>query len=135
MAPVVLPRPGRVPEHRLLSSKISQRWQRSCRTLLKILPIVLGFSAVRLFIGEGASSGGDQGVSPQGGAARGWATPPNGEAGPWPSSGSRSVFDTPPGKIRLLELVSSNSENISYVAFLKHKNSRKLGTCTVASCQ
>jgi hypothetical protein len=28
-------------------------------------------------------------------------------------------------KIRLLELVSSNSENISYVAFLKHKNSRK----------
>jgi hypothetical protein len=29
-----------------------------------------------------------------------------------------------PGKIRLQELVSSNSENISYVAFLKHKNSR-----------
>jgi hypothetical protein len=27
----------------------------------------------------------------------------------------------------------SNSENISYVAFLKHKNSRKLGTGTVAS--
>jgi hypothetical protein len=29
--------------------------------------------------------------------------------------------------------VSSNSENISYVAFLKHKNSRKQGTGTVAS--
>jgi hypothetical protein len=29
------------------------------------------------------------------------------------------------GKIRLLELVSSNSENISCIAFLKHKNSRK----------
>jgi hypothetical protein len=40
-----------------------------------------------------------------------------------------------PGKIRLQELVSSNSENISCVAFLKHKNNRKLGTGTVASCQ
>jgi hypothetical protein len=29
------------------------------------------------------------------------------------------------GKIRLQELVSSNSENISCVALLKHKNSRK----------
>jgi hypothetical protein len=38
------------------------------------------------------------------------------------------------GKIRLQELVSSNSENISYVAFLKHKNSRKQGTGTVATC-
>jgi hypothetical protein len=74
-------------------------------------------------------------VSPQGGAARGWATPPHGEAGPWPPSGSRSVFGPLPGKIRLLELVLSNSENISCVAFLKHKNSRKQGTGTVASCQ
>jgi hypothetical protein len=32
-------------------------------------------------------------------------------------------------------VVSSNSENISCVAFLKHKNSRKYGTDTVASCQ
>jgi hypothetical protein len=76
-----------------------------------------------------------RGVSPQGGATRGWAVPPHGEAGPWPSSGSCSVFDTLPEKIRLLELVSSNSENISYVAFLKHKNSRKQGTGTVVSCQ
>jgi hypothetical protein len=30
--------------------------------------------------------------------------------------------------------VSSNSENISSVTFLKHKNSRKQGTGTVASC-
>jgi hypothetical protein len=67
--------------------------------------------------------------------ARGWAVPPHGEVGPWPPSGSRSVFGTLPGKIRLLELVSSNSENISCVAFLKHKNSRKQGTSTVASCQ
>jgi hypothetical protein len=74
-------------------------------------------------------------VSSQVGAARGWATPPHGEAGPWPPSGSRSVFDTLPGKIRVLEPVSSNSENISYVAFLKHKNSRKQGTVTVTSYQ
>jgi hypothetical protein len=43
----------------------------------------------------------------------------------WPSSGSLLVFGKLSGKIRLLELVSSNSENISCVAFLKHKNSRK----------
>jgi hypothetical protein len=57
------------------------------------------------------------------------------EGGLWPLSGSLSVFGKLPGKIRLLELVSSNSENISCVAFLKHKNSRKQGTGTVASCQ
>jgi hypothetical protein len=44
---------------------------------------------------------------------------------PDPPSGSRLVFGPLPGKIRLLKLVSSNSENISCVAFLKHKNSRK----------
>jgi hypothetical protein len=70
----------------------------------------------------------------EGGATRGWAAPPHGDAGPWPPSGLRSVFDTLPGKITLLELVSSNFENIFYVAFLKHKNSRKQGTGTVASC-
>jgi hypothetical protein len=43
------------------------------------------------------------------------------EGGLWPPSGSLSVFGKLPGKIRLLEIVSSNSENISCVAFLKHK--------------
>jgi hypothetical protein len=37
-----------------------------------------------------------------------------------------------PGKIRLQEFVSSNSENISCVSLLKHKNSRKQETDTVA---
>jgi hypothetical protein len=37
------------------------------------------------------------------------------------------------GKIGTSAFVSSNSENISGVAFLKHKNSRKQGTGTVAS--
>jgi hypothetical protein len=57
------------------------------------------------------------------------------EGGLWPPSGSLSVFGKLSGKIRLLAFVSSNSENISCVAFLKHKNSRKHGTGTVASCQ
>jgi hypothetical protein len=74
-------------------------------------------------------------VSPQGGTARGWAMPPHSEASPWPPSSSRSVFGPLAGKIGVLELVSSNSENISCVAFLKHKNIRKQGTGTVASCQ
>jgi hypothetical protein len=55
------------------------------------------------------------------GTARGWAAPPCCEGGLWPPSGSLSVFGKLPGKIRLLELVSSNFENISCVAFLKHK--------------
>jgi hypothetical protein len=37
------------------------------------------------------------------------------------------------GKIGGSAFVSSNSENISCVAFLKHKNSKKQGTDTVAS--
>jgi hypothetical protein len=133
MAPGALPHLGRVPEQRLLSPEICRR-RRSCGTLLEISPIVLGFSVGGIFIGERASSGGDQGVSPQGGVTRGWAAPPHGEAGPWPPSGSRSVFGPLLEKIGVLELVSSNFENIFCVAFLKHKNSRKQGTGTVASC-
>jgi hypothetical protein len=44
----------------------------------------------------------------------------------WPPSYSSSDLWKLPGKIRLQELVSSNSENISCVSLLKHKNSRKL---------
>jgi hypothetical protein len=47
------------------------------------------------------------------------------EGGLWPPSDSLSVFGKLSEKIRLLELVSSNSENISCVAFLKHKNNKK----------
>jgi hypothetical protein len=38
----------------------------------------------------------------RGGTTRGWAAPPYGEAGPWPPSGSRSVFGPLPGKIGVL---------------------------------
>jgi hypothetical protein len=40
----------------------------------------------------------------------------------WPLSNSSSDLWKLPGKIRLQELVSSDSENISCVALLKHKN-------------
>jgi hypothetical protein len=130
MVPRALPRPGRVPKQRLLSPKIRRRRRRSCGTLLEISPVPLGFSVGRLLIGEGASSVGDQGGHTMGG--RGRAPLLCGQ--PLPPSGSRLVFGPLPGKIRLLKLVSSNSENISCVAFLKHKKQQKIGTGTVASC-
>jgi hypothetical protein len=67
--------------------------------------------------------------------ARRGGTPPPGEVALLPLSGSLSVFVLHPGEIEVLAFVSSNSENISYVAFLKHKNSKKQGTGTVASHQ
>jgi hypothetical protein len=76
-----------------------------------------------------------QAGSPWVGVAWGWAAPPCGVASLWPLSGSRLVLVLRPGKIGVSKLVSSNFKNISYVAFLKHKNSRKEGTGTVASCQ
>jgi hypothetical protein len=51
--------------------------------------------------------------------------PPGGEGALWPLSGSRLVLVLHPGKIGVSVFVLSNSENISYVAFLKYKNSRK----------
>jgi hypothetical protein len=100
MASGALPRPGRVPEQRLLSPKIRRRWRRSCGTLSGNLSIVLGFYIGRLFIGEGASLGGGPGGLTMGGHGQG--------AGPlppmvWPASGppparSRLVFVVSPGK-------------------------------------
>jgi hypothetical protein len=132
MAPGALPCPGRVPEQRLLSPKICRRRQRSCETLSGNLPIVLGFSIGRLLIGEGASSEVDQGGLTMGGRGQGLGCTPYCVASLWPLSGSRLVLVLHPEKIGVSELVSSNSENISCVAFLKHKNSTKQGTSTVA---
>jgi hypothetical protein len=55
MAPGALPRPGRVPEQRLLFPKIHRRRWRSCGTILEKSSTPLGFSVPRLYIGEGAS--------------------------------------------------------------------------------
>jgi hypothetical protein len=67
-----------------------------------------------------------------------WRGPGAGRAtyacGPWwPLSFSPSDLWKLLGKIRLQELVSSNSENISCVSLLKHKNSIKQETDTVAT--
>jgi hypothetical protein len=106
------------------------------RNCSRNLPILLGFSVLRPFIREGASSGGNQDGHTMGGHSQGLGRTPLLCGQPLaPPSGYRSVFGILPGKIRLLGLVSSNSENISCVAFLKQKNSRKQGTGTVASCQ
>jgi hypothetical protein len=49
-----------VPEQRLLSPEICRRWRQSYGTVLEISPTPLGFSVLRLLIGEGASLGGSQ---------------------------------------------------------------------------
>jgi hypothetical protein len=93
----------------------------------------LGFSRQGEYIGErGASEGGPGGLTPWwrgqglGCAALGCA---------WLLAPLRLIFGLrdASGKIEGLAFVSSNSENISCVAFLKHRNSRKQGPDTMAS--
>jgi hypothetical protein len=69
MAPGALPHPGRVLEQRLLSPEICLRRRRHCGTVLGKMPIILGFSIGRLYIGEEAASEVDQGhhtIGPRG---------------------------------------------------------------------
>jgi hypothetical protein len=94
----------------------------------------LGFSHRREFIGEMAASGG----GPSGltmwwrGQGLGRTTPWCG----WPLALLCLIFGFREALIKIggSAFVSSNSDNISCVTFLKHKNSRKQGTGTVASC-
>jgi hypothetical protein len=111
-----------VPEQRLLSPEICRWWRRSCRTSSRKTPINLGFGlweALNRRRGVVRSGPGP----PHHMAARARGAPPYGEPALWPPSGSRSVFILRPRKIEVLVFVSSNSENISCVAFLKHKTS------------
>jgi hypothetical protein len=131
---VVIPLSGRVPRR---GSGPSQSWVDDgggSRCVSGKLIGYLGFSCRGVFIGEGAASEVDQGGLTHRGHGPGQAAPPYCEAGSWLSSVSSSVF----WKLCLISersaFVSSNSENISYITFLKHKNSRKQGTGTVASC-
>jgi hypothetical protein len=94
----------------------------------------LGFSRRGDFIGEGASSGSGPGGLTMGGRGQGlgrallWCG--------WPLAPLRLIFGLRKALVKIggSAFVSSNSENISCVTFLKHKNSRKEGTSTVASC-
>jgi hypothetical protein len=85
----------------------------------------LGFSRRGIFIGEGASSGGGPGGLTMGGRGQGL-----GRAPLWcgqPLAPLRLIFGLLEALVKIggLAFVSSNSENISCVTFLKHKNSRK----------
>jgi hypothetical protein len=92
-----------------------------------------GFSYRGDFVGERAAYRVGHLDSPCGGMARGWAAPLYGEPGPWPALCLIFGLREASVKIGGSAFVSSNSENISCVTFLKHKNSKKQGTGTVAS--
>jgi hypothetical protein len=124
MAPGAIPRPGRVLEQRLLSPKIGLRWRRRCGTLSGNTPIDLGFSRRRDYIGGSAMSGDGPGGHTT------WWRGQRGGTTLWCACllaplclpfGLRLV----PGEIGTSGFISSNSENISCVTFLKHKNSWK----------
>jgi hypothetical protein len=85
----------------------------------------------------------DQGPTPTLGAARGWPAPWGGAARGWPAPWGGAAALLLPSvsdldsvtlrKNRNFGFCFVNSENISRVVFLKHKNSRKQGTDTVVS--
>jgi hypothetical protein len=130
-----LPRPGRVPEQRLLSPKIRRRWRRSCGTLSGNLPIVLGFTVERLLIGEGASSEVDQGGLTMGGRGQGLGHTPL-----WcgqPLASLRLSFGPrpPSGKNRSFQTCFVQFQEYFLCSFSKTQKEQKTGTDTVASCQ
>jgi hypothetical protein len=88
-----------------------------------ILP--LGFSRRGVFIGEGASSGGGPGGLTMGGHGQGLGCAPL-----WcdqPLAPLHLIFGLLKASVKIggSAFVSSNSENVSCVTFLKHKNIRK----------
>jgi hypothetical protein len=134
MAPGALPRPGRLPEQRLLSPKI-RRWRRSCGTLLEISPIVLGFSIGRLLIGKGVSSEVDQGGHTMGGHGQGLGRAPLlcGQ----PLAPLRLPFGPRPssGKNRSSITCFVQFQEYFLCSFSKTQKLQKQGTGTVVSCQ
>jgi hypothetical protein len=126
MSPGAIPRPSRVPKQRLLSPKICLRWRRGCGNFHGWMPIDLGFSRQRHFIGGRAMSEGTRGAH----TTRWRAQRGRVRATLWWGClaallhlyfGLRLCV----GKIGGLAFVSSDSENISCANFLKYKNSRK----------
>jgi hypothetical protein len=85
----------------------------------------LGFSRQGDFIGEGASSGGGPGGLNMGGRSQGLGRAPLWCG--WPLAPLRLIFGLCEASVKIggSAFVLSNSENISCVFFLKHKNSRK----------
>jgi hypothetical protein len=97
----------------------------ACSMFLEKAIRPLGFSRRGDFIGEGASSGGEPGGLTMGGHGQGL-----GRAPLWcgqPLAPLRLIFGLREASVKIggSVFVSSNSENISYVTFLKHKNNKK----------
>jgi hypothetical protein len=93
----------------------------------------LGFSHRWEYLGERAASGGGPG-----GLTTWWRNQGLGRATlwcGWPLAPLRLIFGLREASVKIggSAFISSNSENMSCVVFLKHKNSRKLGTGTMAS--
>jgi hypothetical protein len=125
MAPGSIRYPGRVPEQRLLSPEIGLRWRWRCGTFHGWMLDNLRFSPRREYIGGRAMSEGGPGAHTTWWRNQGEPAPPHGVASPWPSCVSALDFVFVLGKIGSLAFISSNSENISCVTFLKYKNSKK----------
>jgi hypothetical protein len=92
------------------------------------------FFPSRGLIGEGAASWGGPGTLTIGGCGQGL-----GRAPLWcglPLAPFHLIFGLRKASVKIggSAFVSSNSKDISRVTFLKHKNSRKQGTGTMASC-
>jgi hypothetical protein len=124
MAPGAIPHPDRVPEQRLMSPEIGLRWRWRCGTFDGRRLDDLGFLPQREYIGGRAMSEGGPGAHTT------WWHNQGTRATPWcgqPLALLRLCFGLclRVRKIESLAFVSSNSENISYVTFLKYKNSRK----------
>jgi hypothetical protein len=125
MALGALPHPGRVPKQRLLSPEIHRWRRRSCGTSSGKTPIDLGFLRWRLLIGEGAMSEDGQGPQTMGWHALGVTHATRWCGCPLAPLQLFFVLRLVSGEIGTSGFISSNSENISCVTFLKHKNSRK----------
>jgi hypothetical protein len=93
----------------------------------------LGFSRRGEYIGGRRCQEVDQRPTPGLGVAKGWPAPWGGCGRPLAPLRLCFGLRLVSGKICTLAFVSSNSENISCVTLLKHKNSIKQGTITVAS--
>ena len=120
MTPGAIPRPGRVPEQRLLSPELEFRDGGGSGRFSRVSSI--GFEV----LGQGGLNrrrGGVGGATgpPHTRGAPPWDAPPPRVGPPGPPSGPPLTFWMVPGKIRCWALTSSDSENISFVGFLKPK--------------
>jgi hypothetical protein len=93
VAPRAIPRPGRVPEQRLVSPEIGIRRRQRCGTLSGKTPIDLGFLRRRDYIGRRAMSGGGPGGHTPWWRGLGVAHATTGCGWPW------SISDSPLDKI------------------------------------